>query len=131
MSSRFIKNSGILLSGNALAQGLAFAAYLILLRLFTPDDFGLYNIFYSYLEVLIILSTCKYELSIVVAHNDASAVRIARKFIVVSVPSKPDDNPDHIHLLTQEILETLFNDAGCKKLKFDEVNNHRILFATL
>ena len=60
-----------------------------------------------------------------------SAVRIARKYIVVSVPSKPDDNPDHIHLLTREILQTLFNDAGCKKLKFDEVNNHRILFVTL
>ena len=38
---------------------------------------------------------------------------------------------NHIHLLTREILQTLFNDAGCKKLKFDEVNNHRILFATL
>ena len=78
MSSRFIKNSGILLSGNALAQGLAFAAYLILLRLFTPDDFGLCNVFFSYTEVLIILSTCKYEMAVVVASDDKEASTLAR-----------------------------------------------------
>ena len=78
MSSRFIKNSGILLSGNALAQGLAFAAYLILLRLFTPDDLGLCNVFFSYTEVLIILSTCKYEMAVVVASDDKEASTLAR-----------------------------------------------------
>ncbi|MBO4730946.1 MAG: oligosaccharide flippase family protein [Bacteroidaceae bacterium] len=47
-------------------------------RLFTPEDFGLYNIFYSYIEVLIILSTCKYELAIVIADNDDEAARLTR-----------------------------------------------------
>lgn len=75
---RFLKDSGTLLSGNLVAQGAAFAAYLLLARLFTPEDFGLYTIFYSYIEVLIILSTCKYELSLVVAESDAEAVRLAR-----------------------------------------------------
>lgn len=78
MSSRFVKNSGILLSGSAIAQGVAFAAYLLLSRLFTPDDFGLYNVFYSYIEVLIILSTCKYEMAIVKANTDAEAHVLTR-----------------------------------------------------
>ena len=70
MPSHFIRNSGTLLTGNVVAQGLAFLAYLLLLRLFTPDDFGLCNVFFSYTEVLIILSTCKYEMAIVVAPDD-------------------------------------------------------------
>ena len=73
-----IKNAGTLLGGNVVAQGIAFLSYLLLCRLFTPEDFGLYNIFYGYLEVLIILSTCKYEMAIVVAKDDMRATQVAR-----------------------------------------------------
>lgn len=78
MSSRFVRDSGTLLSGNMVAQGVSFLSYLVLTRLFSPDDFGLYNVFYSYIEVLIILSTCKYELAIVCAETDAEAGALAR-----------------------------------------------------
>ena len=78
MPSHFIRNSGTLLTGNVVAQGLAFLAYLLLLRLFTPDDFGLCNVFFSYTEVLIILSTCKYEMAIVVAPDNNEASLLAR-----------------------------------------------------
>ena len=76
--NRFLRDSGTLLSGSLIAQGIAFLAYLVLGRLFTPDDFGLYNIFYSYIEVLIILSTCKYELAIVIADSDDQAAALTR-----------------------------------------------------
>lgn len=75
---RFIKDSGTLVSGHVTAQLIAFAAYPLLTRLFTPEDFGLYNVFYSYIEVFIILSTCKYELSIVTAESEDEARAIAR-----------------------------------------------------
>ena len=75
---RSIKNAGTLLSGNVIAQGIAFLSYLLLSRLFTPDDFGLFTVFYGYLEVLIILSTCKYEQAIIVAPDDARAVQVSR-----------------------------------------------------
>lgn len=58
-----------------------------------------------------------------------SAVKMAKRYVVVSVPSKPDDNPEHIHLLTKEILTELFRDAGCSKLHFGGVNGHLILVA--
>lgn len=60
-----------------------------------------------------------------------SAVKMARKYVVVSVPSKEDDNPEHIHLLTKDILTKLFADAGCTKLHFGGVNGHLILMATV
>ncbi len=59
----------------------------------------------------------------------ANAVRLARRFVVVSVPSQPDDNPEHIHLLTRDILADQFTRAGCTKLHFDGVNGHLILVA--
>ena len=61
----------------------------------------------------------------------AAAVKMARKYIVVSVPSKEDNNPEHIHLLTKEILTKLFADAGCTKLHFSGVNGHLIVMATI
>ena len=60
-----------------------------------------------------------------------AAVKMARKYVVVSVPSKEDDNPEHIHLLTKEILTKLFADAGCTRLHFSGVNGHLIMMATI
>ncbi len=60
-----------------------------------------------------------------------SAVNMARNFVVVSVPNQPDNNPEHIHLLTKEKLTALFQAAGCKRLSFDGVNGHLIMIATL
>lgn len=75
---RIIQDGLKLISGNVWGQIIAFVAYLVLTRIYTPDDFSVFNIFYSYIEVLIILSTCKYELSIVIAENDREATASAR-----------------------------------------------------
>lgn len=61
----------------------------------------------------------------------AAAVKMARQYVVVTVPSKPDDNPEHIHLLTKDRLTQLFGAAGCTKLHFDGVEGHLFLVATI
>ena len=58
------------------------------------------------------------------------AVRVSRGQVLVSVPSQPDDNPEHIHLLTRERLTALFGEAGCTRLHFEGVPGHLILFAS-
>jgi len=60
-----------------------------------------------------------------------SAVKAARKCVVVTVPSKPDNNPEHIHLLTKERLTELFRAAGCERLSFDSVNGHLFMAAII
>lgn len=60
-----------------------------------------------------------------------AAVHMARRYIVVTVPSKPDNNPEHIHLLTKQRLTELFKNAGCTKLQFDGVLGHLFLVAAL
>ena len=63
-----------------------------------------------------------------VVHN---AVRLAKNYVIVSVPSKPDDNPEHIHLFSNDDLKSLFLNNGCNKVKFMSVTNHTVMVAYL
>jgi len=61
----------------------------------------------------------------------AEAIRVARSFVVASVPSKEDDNPEHIQLFTPESLEGLFLEAGAKKVSLDWVPGHMVAMVTV
>lgn len=54
------------------------------------------------------------------------ALRVARRFVVISVPSKEDSNPEHLHLFTRNSLEKLLHAAGAARVSFDGVLNHLI-----
>ena len=57
------------------------------------------------------------------------AIRVSKRFIVITVPSKEDNNPEHIHLLTKDIFIKIFNEYGITNLKFSGVNGHLFLVA--
>lgn len=61
----------------------------------------------------------------------SEAARVARRAIVLSVPSKPDDNPEHIHLFNEATLRQMFTAAGVTRVNFQYVLNHLIAVATL
>jgi SAM-dependent methyltransferase len=61
----------------------------------------------------------------------AHAVRAARRFVVASVPSKEDDNPEHIHLFDAKSLRSLFAGAGAPTVQFDHVRGHIVAVARL
>lgn len=56
----------------------------------------------------------------------AEAVRIARNFVVASVPSKGDDNPEHLQLFSRESFEALWMLAGARGVNIQYVLNHMI-----
>ena len=58
-------------------------------------------------------------------------VRVARRFVVASVPSKEDDNPEHIQLFDGAALERMFADAGARNVTVTYVRGHIICVATL
>lgn len=59
----------------------------------------------------------------------AEAVRVARHFVVASVPTKEDDNPEHIQLFTRASFEALWLTAGARSVKIEYVLNHMIAVA--
>ena len=76
--SSLVKEASTLLSGQVGAQVITLLAYLLLTRIYTPDDYGLFNIFFSPVELLIIISTCKLELAVVAAPSDEEAASLSR-----------------------------------------------------
>jgi ubiquinone/menaquinone biosynthesis C-methylase UbiE len=52
------------------------------------------------------------------------ALRVARRFVVASVPTHEDDNPEHIHLFDEKTLGALF--ANARSARFEHVLNHTI-----
>lgn len=54
------------------------------------------------------------------------ALRVARTFVLASVPSKPDDNPEHLHFFQAPEFEALAREAGASAVRVEHVLNHRL-----
>lgn len=57
------------------------------------------------------------------------ALRVARRFVVATVPSKEDGNPEHIHLFDRRSLAQLFEAAGARRVTVEHVLNHVVALA--
>lgn len=58
-------------------------------------------------------------------------LRVARRAVVVSVPSKPDRNPAHLRLFDARSLAALLEDAGAARVSIDGVRDHLVAVATV
>ena len=45
-------------------------------------------------------------------------VRIARRYVIVTVPVRPEDNPPPRHMPDRKLLQELFRKAGCRQITF-------------
>jgi len=61
----------------------------------------------------------------------AEVCRVARRFVLFSVPSKADDNPEHIHLFDQPQFRSLLSEQGITRVNFEYVLNHMIIIARI
>ena len=67
------RNVGKLLSANVIAQAIGLLVYPVLTRLYSPEDFGLLNLFSSIAGVLVLLATAEYQYAIVLPKEDGKA----------------------------------------------------------
>ncbi len=78
-----VRNFAKLLSANVVAQVIGLLVYPVLTRLYTPDDFGLLNLFLSIAGVLVILATAEYQYAIVLPKDDKRATAVCQVGLLV------------------------------------------------
>ena len=76
--SDFSKNVLTLISGVALAQAIPILLSPLLSRIYTMEDFGEYAIYNSFISVLIILSTARFEYAIALPKDNANSFKIIK-----------------------------------------------------
>ncbi|MBO7200782.1 MAG: oligosaccharide flippase family protein [Bacteroidales bacterium] len=82
LKNEIVRNCTTLLSGTAVAQCITFLAYPFIARLYSSEDFGLYTTILSYIDILVILSTARYEQAIMVSKDPkeiAAIVKLCRR----------------------------------------------------
>lgn len=80
---KIVKDSAKLLLANAIAQGIGIVVYFLLTRLYSPDDFGLLNLFTSIGSVLILVSTAEYQYAIVLPKEEDKARAIVHVCVLL------------------------------------------------
>lgn len=73
MHSELVQNSAKLLTANVIAQAIGLLVYPILTRIYSPEDFGLLNLFLSIGGVLVLLATAEYQYAIVLPKKEEDA----------------------------------------------------------
>ena len=74
--SEFTRNVITLITGTTVAQIIPVVLQLILRRLFTPEAFGAFAIYFSVIGIIVVISTLKYEMAIVLPEKDKDAANI-------------------------------------------------------
>ena len=74
--SEAIRNTGKLVSANAVAQALALLFYPLLTRLYSPDDFGVLNLFLSIGGVLLLVANADYHYALLLPKSEKKAVGV-------------------------------------------------------
>lgn len=76
LKSDLLRNTSILISGTALAQLIPILLQPVLRRYFSPDTFGAYSVYTSLIGILIVISSFRYELAIILPDNDKEAAAV-------------------------------------------------------
>ena len=83
--SEFSRNVMILMSGSILAQAIPLIVAPILTRLYTPEEFGVYALFFSIVSILTIVATARYEMAIMLPKSNRTSMSIVYLSATISI----------------------------------------------
>lgn len=81
----YLKNIGILFSGNILAQLIPFILAPIITRIFSPEELGIHGNFVALVTLISIIANGRLELAIVLPKVDTKAVQLLKLGLKISV----------------------------------------------
>jgi O-antigen/teichoic acid export membrane protein len=84
-NSQFFRNVATLISGTSLAQVFSLVIYIILGRIYTEQDFGIFGLYMNILNITVIFSTAKYELAILLPKRDKDSLNLMALSGIISV----------------------------------------------
>ena len=84
-NSEFFRNVATLISGTSLAQAFSVLIYIILSRIYTEEDFGVFGLYMNILNITVIFATAKYELAILLPKSDKESVNLLGLSGLISV----------------------------------------------
>jgi O-antigen/teichoic acid export membrane protein len=76
IENEFFRNVATLVSGTSFAQAFSVIIYLVLSRIYSEEDFGVFGLYMNILNITMIFSTAKYELSILLPKSDRDSVNL-------------------------------------------------------
>jgi len=82
---RFARHVATMMAGNVTAQAIAFMAAPVITRLYSPDEFGLLTLVWSYYGILAVVSCLCYEQPIVIEPRDDNAINIFVLCIIITI----------------------------------------------
>lgn len=80
-----IQSASILVFGTLIAQSIPILLQPFLRRYFSPEDFGYYSVYVSIIGILLVVSSLRYEQTIVLPKSDSDAVHLANASLFISL----------------------------------------------
>ena len=81
----FSKNVAILLTGTIIAQAIPLAISPVLTRLFSPEEFGLFAVYFGISQIISVFITGRYEMAIILPEKDEDAINIVAVSMIITL----------------------------------------------
>ena len=83
--NEFFKNVATLISGTTFAQAFSVIIYLVLSRIYTEEDFGVFGLYMNILNIVVIFSTARYDQAILLPKSDKDSTNLLGLSGLISV----------------------------------------------
>lgn len=123
-NSEFFNNTVVLIMGTVAAQAIPLLIHPLLRRIYSPEDFGAFAIYFNIISILIIVASLRYEAAIVLPKNDIESINVLALSIILGF----------IFCLILLITLLIFKNVFCELLNFpSKYSNYLYLlpFSTL
>lgn len=101
--SEFSKNILTLMTGTTIAQAIPICISPILTRIYAPEDFGVFAFFLSIVGIMAVVSTGKYEMSLILPKKDIFAYQLLIASAIIVIVSSI------IYLFSLVLVDTFYS----------------------